>query len=398
MKVRFNRLLGSFVATGLLVPIVTSSNDQVLSEAKLFNSAMAPVSASFASRIHRHFSQQAQLGRFAGSVAVVYGRETLFRRSYGLANLSEGSPHRPDIPFPLASISKQFLAAGILKAASLGLLDLKAPVSQYLPQTSHWAGMTLEQLLSHSSGLKQLTRFPNFYTVIGSNISLSEIFEMFLQEPLNGSPGQNYEYSQYGYHVLAHLLETVSGKPYSQFLKENLFDPARMRQTLNYRETMAIKNLVRGSKIDATGVSPAFFSRTTVGNRSYEHYISMSALGAGGDLVASLDDFIRWEKALRGDRVLSRTERDLYHSELFRIRDGLGYGFGLSHEAVEGHPTVSHGGGLAGISTAMIRFLDVPLSIIVLSNRVCAFPDNETNKTCSAGVHARTVATEFFRP
>jgi CubicO group peptidase (beta-lactamase class C family) len=352
----------------------------------------------FEVRVHQHLLKQTRMGRFAGSVAVVFGNRIIFRNSYGLADVSADVPHQPQSPFPLASISKQYLAAGVLKASFMGLLNLKDPISKYIPQAAHWKGITIEHLLSHSSGLRQITMFSKFYSIIGSTIPLTDMVNLFLPEPLNGPPGENYEYSQYGYHVLARALEVAAKMSYGQFLKKFIFGPALMNSTLNYRETMILKNIVRGSEIDDSGVKRALFSRTTVGTRDYKYFISMDAVGAGGDIVSSLDELIRWDLALKNGLVFSKSQLDIYHSELFRIKDGEGYGFGLVTEKGSGHSLVSHSGGLAGISNMMLRYLDTPLSIYVLSNRVCAFKDEEVNKTCSANFHARKIAEEFFTP
>lgn len=358
--------------------------------------ASPTVDAQFALQIHRYFSQQAKTQKFSGGVAVVLGERILFRKSYGLADLSTEIQNQPQFPFPLASISKQFLAAGVLKAISMGKMKLSAPITDYLPHATNWRGVTVQGLLSHSSGLMQITKFPGFFSVIGTTIPLPDLVDLFLREPLNGPPGKTFEYSQYGYHVLARALEVAVKMPYSQFLQKTVFQPAGMRSTRNYREDHVVPNLARGTGVDELGVRPKLFSRTTVGNRSYEHFISMSAVGAGGDIVSSLDDMIRWDLALRSDRLFSDDELALYQSELFEIKQGLSYGFGWDIEKTQHGKLMSHSGGLAGISTMIERYLDTPLTIIVLSNRVCGFKDPNVNRTCSARFHSAKVSELFF--
>ena len=344
----------------------------------------------------KYFSTQERLGRFSGSVAVIANSKILFRRSYGIADLNSRVLHSPDSPFPIASVSKQFVAGGILRAARQGRFSLTDPISKHLKTPPHWNDIIISQIVSHSSGLRQITQFPQFYEVIGSTIPLFDIVTMFQNEKLNGTPGKNYEYSQYGYHVLAALLEATTKMPYSRYLQENIYRPGLMKSTFHYRENMIVRDLVRGTEVDENGVRPRMSSVTTVGNRTYAHYFSMNAIGAGGDIVSSLDDLIRWDFSLRSGKVFNKTDLDLYQSELFRLTDRTGYGFGLLVEQEGPHRLVSHGGGLAGISTAVLRYLDLPLTVYVLSNRVCSYKDPEVNKTCSANFHARKIAKDYL--
>jgi CubicO group peptidase (beta-lactamase class C family) len=164
---------------------------------------------------------------FSGSIFVVDSRGVLLHRAYGAANVARRIPNRVDTLFDMGSITKGFTATAIALLQAEGRLSLDQTLSVYFPDApADKGGITIEQLLTHTAGLIDLTN-PNDYLVISRDDFLRDLFN----SPLVAAPGEKWAYSNAGYSVLAAIVEVVSGLPYEQFLRERILAPAGMPDT-----------------------------------------------------------------------------------------------------------------------------------------------------------------------
>src|SRR6185503_3699136 len=156
---------------------------------------------------------------------------------YGLADVELTVPVTHDTRFAIASMTKSFTAAAVLLLEQDGRLRLDDPISRYLgPVPETWKAITIQHLLTHTSGIKDhFFDFP-FYPPAPAISSMNrrlefteeEVLKALTSAPLNFEPGQSYAYCGSGYVLLGHIIGKVSGRPYGQVLQERIFRPLGM--------------------------------------------------------------------------------------------------------------------------------------------------------------------------
>jgi CubicO group peptidase (beta-lactamase class C family) len=163
---------------------------------------------------------------FHGNHLLASNGVVLFRKGYGNSDREKGVPYDVATVFSIGSITKQFTAAAILKLEMQGKLHVEDTLVKHLsgvPEDKR--GITLHQLLTHTSGLE--SDFADDFDSVGRDEYVGRI----LASKLRSKPGETYFYANSGHSLLGAIIETVSGKPYEHFLRENLFLPAGMKET-----------------------------------------------------------------------------------------------------------------------------------------------------------------------
>jgi len=162
------------------------------------------------------------------ALVVLRDGKVVHQAGYGIADLEQDLPVRPDTAFNIGSLSKQFLAEGILLLVQEGKVALDAPVSRYLPDVpSSWSAITIRHLLSHTGGL--VREAPGFDGAkVQSDI---DVIRSAYGVPLNAPAGTRFEYSNLGYFILAEVISRTSGKPWPAFFAERVFGPLGMNAT-----------------------------------------------------------------------------------------------------------------------------------------------------------------------
>ena len=170
------------------------------------------------------YFQRAAAHGFSGSVLVARGKEVLLRKGYGQADRRTHVPASPETAYNIASLDKQFIAAAVLRLEELGKLRTSDPLTRFfdfVPEEKKT--ITLHQLLSHTSGLR------NEYWDEHPTLSREQFVRLVLaEEPLESAPGTAWSYSNSAFIVLERVIELASGRPYEQFLHDELFVPVGM--------------------------------------------------------------------------------------------------------------------------------------------------------------------------
>jgi CubicO group peptidase (beta-lactamase class C family) len=159
----------------------------------------------------------------AVSIAVIKGGKLVKAEGYGIANLEHNIPATSSTVYKIGSVSKQFIAAGVMLLVQDGKVVLDQPLSRYVAGTPDaWQAITIRHLLTHTSGL--VREAPGFdpYKIQPDNDVIRTAFPI----PLNSKPGDKYAYSNLGYYTLAEVIHSVSGRSWAEFLNERVFDPA----------------------------------------------------------------------------------------------------------------------------------------------------------------------------
>lgn len=292
----------------------------------------------------------------AGAVVVVMkDGAVLYSKGFGLANRELMVPNAPGLVFRIGSMTKQFTAAAVMALVENGKVVLDAPISRYLeglPES--WMPVTVEQLLTHTSGIPNYTSAPNYMAHIREDLPGMKLLEAtILKDPLDFAPGTQWRYSNTGYHLLGLLIEAVSGTTYEDYLQARLFRPLGLGQLRQGNEREFIPGLVSGY---SRGGRPApFFNKTQA--------------FAAGSLVSSAEDLARWTLALHTGKVVSPDSLQRM-TRAVRTADGKEhpYGFGLMLTASRGRRLVGHGGRIQGFNGYVEADPEARTVAIVLCN------------------------------
>jgi len=288
------------------------------------------------------------------SLLVLKDGVPVVRRGYGRSDLEHGIEAGPATDYRLASVTKQFTAAAILLLAQDGTLDLDDPLRQWLPSLpAATDGITLHQVLSHTSGLIDYEDvIPETMTAQLHDADVLRILEG--QDRTYFEPGTNYRYSNSGYALLALIVERASGQGFPAFLRERIFLPLGMHDTLAYVQGgPEVPHRAFGySRIDGD------WTRTDQSQTS-------AVLGDGG-IYSSIDDLARWDAALYDDRLLSDESRRLAFTAVTPTDDSAveyGYGWRITGDSLW------HSGETMGFRNVIVRWPQRRLTVILLSNR-----------------------------
>ncbi len=285
-------------------------------------------------------------------VRVIKNGAPVLTRTYGMANILENVPLRPENNFRLASLTKQFTAMSILMLVDRGQLRLDDSLQDVFPDFADYgAGITLRNLLQHTSGM--IDYEPSVPNDSPKQIFDREILELMkLQDHTYFAPGAEYRYSNSGYAVLAMIVEQVSDQSFADFLHANIFMPLGMTATVAHQE----------------GVS-------TVSNRAYGYHVSengvefsdqspWSAVLGDGGIYTSIVDLGKWDQALYDGNLVSAEL--LQQAFTPNLED---YGFGWRIDEYSGRKRMHHSGSTIGFRNFIQRFPEERLTVIVLSNR-----------------------------
>jgi CubicO group peptidase (beta-lactamase class C family) len=252
----------------------------------------------------------------------------------------------PDTSFRIGSITKQFTAAAILKLDEAGKLGLHDPLTEHLKGApAAWRQITLWHLLTHTSGLPDYTRLQGVDLASLSDLSVSDLIALIKDRPVEFAPGAQYVYDNTGYVLLGQVVADVSGRPFSAFMREVLLSPAGITRT----------GFVTDFAPSDRAIGP-----TRHGPAPWASNIRHS--GAGG-LYSSVDDLLKWDRALYGGKLISRKSVAMMVTD-----NGHQYGLGIGVQALDGHREWEHNGHVAGYSAWLARYPDDDLTVVLLTS------------------------------
>ena len=285
------------------------------------------------------------------SIVVIKDAKIVKMEGYGLANIELNVPARPETVYKIGSVSKQFIAAGIMLLIEEGKVSLDDNVGKFLEGTPEsWKPITIRHLLTHTSGI--VREAPGFDPLkIQTD---ADVIKTAYSLPLRFTPGEKYEYCNVGYFTLAEIISKVSGKPWGDFLNERVFTPLGMTATRTTTVTDLVPNRANG-----------YVWR----NGKMQNATIFLALRPSGAFLSTVIDLAKWDEALNNGKLLKRSTLEQMWTPL-KLNDGKShpYGFGWQLEPVNGHKQVNHGGSLPGFRAQLARFIDDKVTVVVLTN------------------------------
>jgi len=158
----------------------------------------------------------------SGVVRVTKGDRIIYENAFGLPDRALQVPNSLQTKFQIASLSKPITATAILLLAEEGKLSLKDKLSKFVPDVPNGDKITVEELLTHYSGLGDGSAQPDYNEWSRFPQTTAALVERAKKVPRQSEPGTTYFYSNSNYHVLAFLIEKVSGQNYGDFLEQKI--------------------------------------------------------------------------------------------------------------------------------------------------------------------------------
>ena len=310
-----------------------------------------------AARLRAFFDGQASSGAFSGAAIVARDGRPLFEGAYGLANRETGQRNAPDTRFNLASLGKMLTQVAIMQLVQNGRLDLDQTVGHYLPDYPNEtvrARVTVRQLYNMRSGVGSYWNAA-FAARRASIRTIDDYLALFSRDALAFEPGTSQLYSNGGYIILGKIIETVSGMSYADYIARYVTGPAGMSDTGFFAVDERVDRLAIGyTRQTAPGDTPMVMQHgagaATGELRPNVDLLPGRGLSAGGG-YGSVRDFLRFDQALRGNRLLNAE----YTARI------LGQNFGNNGVA-------GFAGGYPGANTMFIMYGD-GTTIIVFANQ-----------------------------
>ncbi len=274
-------------------------------------------------------------------IVVVKDGRVVLEEGIGWHDVEARVPFTPDTLFHLASNTKAYIGAAVQMLAEEGRLRLDDPVSRWVPAFAHekFAGMTVEHLVIHTSGLP---RGPIFLPGVKKESTLSDEAARFAANlDLESKPGETYRYSNVGYNVLGAVVEAASGQRLADFLRARLFEPLGMTETYCHEPEVAPGRL-----------GPIYRRKDGGWKREESDQPRYPIVRASGGLISSARDQITWvqmflDRGCCGEtRVLSEAGIEANLTPRVAVEDddqttGQGYGYGWR---IHADGSFSHGG------------------------------------------------------
>lgn len=292
------------------------------------------------------------------AVIVVKDGKTLFRKGYGMANMELGIPIEPDMIFRIGSITKQFTAVATLMLAEQGKLSLSDEITKYLPDyPTHGKKITVEHLLTHTSGIKSYTDVPTFQEIMRKDMSLKELIDSFKNHPMEFDPGERWAYNNSAFVMLGAVIEKASGQNYADFVEKNIFAPLGMKQTSFDMTSRVIPRRIPGYQKAGNTYNNA-------------EYLSMTLPHAAGSLISTVDDLAKWDASLYTEKLLKQDSlKKAWTSSKLNNGSLTNYGYGWAVTTIEGTPMITHGGGINGFTCDAVRLPEEKVYVAILTNR-----------------------------
>jgi CubicO group peptidase (beta-lactamase class C family) len=314
-----------------------------------------PPSSDLGASLDRYLDSLLSAELFHGAVLVARNGEIILAKGYGSSNYDDFTPNTAHTRFRLASVTKQFTALAIMQLAAEGKLRIEDSICGYIDQCpQHWQSITLRHLLQHTSGIPNYTDFLDYELTQMDPATPLQLVDRFRDQNLLFTPGEGYSYGNSGYVLLGVVIERVSGQSYREYLRQHIFEPLGMVDTGVAYDPEPGSPIAKGYQYYATNTRP----------------IDTSTLFSAGAMYASVQDLYLWDQALYTEKLLPKPFLD----QIFAPGRSQ-YGFGWKITEQRGHIRASHSGEMDGCRTALLRYPNDQITVIVLSNMLYADVD-----------------------
>ena len=311
------------------------------------NSADAQRSAD-TEKLDSYFKELQSNDRFSGSVILMKGDDILFQNAYGSID-KDGTPATPQSLYRVASITKSYTSALILRFVEQGDLSLKTTLNSYFPGIPNAEQITIEQLLRHQSGLANFTGLQSYTDYFTAERSREEMIEHFESIETVFEPGKRSAYSNTGYVLLGYIIEEISGLSYSEALREMITGPLGLNSTYFSRSTGLGQYEADSFIYEKGGWVPA-------------PQTNLEILHGAAAIVSTAEEVAKFYRALFSGDILS--EGSLENMTRFEGQFGLGtIRFSFYDKAMIGHH-----GRIDGFQSHSAHIVEDDVTFAILAN------------------------------
>ena len=317
-----------------------------------------------------------QFFKYDGTAYVTRNGRVLCQAANGMADAAGGKEMTVDTLFPIASNSKQFCAAAVMMLQEQGKLSVEDKLSKFFPEYEIGKDVTVHQLLAMRSGIRDYVNTDESYKgheepMLEYRLSedntddenLQIILNWLFGEQLKFAPGGNWSYSNSNYLLLALIVEQASGMDYAEFIRQNIFEPLGMTNSLIAFQTPESPDIAR----DKFTPDNPYFADVDFDNVPFEYTWTANHTKGDGDIISNAADMDKWMTSLRECTLLTRESiaamTESYSQNIYGV-DGLGYGYGLN---IKGD-SIYHDGDIVTFESVAWSVPEENLNIFIVTN------------------------------
>ncbi len=293
---------------------------------------------------------------FQGSILVAKEGNILLNQGYGFSDIEQNTMNKSQTKFAIGSVTKQFTAMAIMQLSEKGLINVEDKLSKYLPDFPNGDLITIHNLLTHSSGIVNFTDLPEFYTLSPDSRGPMNILNLVKDQPLMFNPGESFSYNNTNYLILGILVDKLSEMSYEDYLQRNIFEPINMDNTgICYGENNELHD------------ASAYSGHLEV--FPIDDEVLLRGAHGAGSMYSTVEDLYRWDQALKTEKLVKKETMDQIFTEHIAMPGAGSYGYGWMISDSGIGKTIFHGGNTLGFTSNLVRFTDIDLTIIILSNK-----------------------------
>jgi CubicO group peptidase (beta-lactamase class C family) len=332
----------------------------------------APAPTEEAKKVQAIFASFVKSGQPGGSVIVLKDGKELYKGAFGVSDVDKKTPMTTQNLFQIGSLAKQFTALGIMMLAQEGKLKYDDPVGKYLPDLARFGDkMTLRALMTHTSGMPGLYGEDDLYSKLierREKPTNADLLAVLKNSKPAFKPGEQYEYGNPAYQMLALVLERVSGQRFEVFMQERIWGPAGMKSTF----TMPNKRRDEDAKVAHS------YTQDEDGKPSAYDSEELENLQGAGSVYSTVEDLALYDKALSGDTLIKQSAlAEAFKPMKLNDDSDSTYGFGWVLDPYEETEMRSHPGTFLAFRSQYHKFPQQNLTVITLFNRDYGFPDDD---------------------
>jgi CubicO group peptidase (beta-lactamase class C family) len=291
--------------------------------------------------------------KFNGVALVAQKGEIFFHKAYGWKNFSEKTYNDTGTVFPILSITKSFTAMVVLKLNEQNKLSLSDKLDKYLPEFPNSNKITIEQLITHSSGIHNYTDDigEEDSALVNHPVDRKIVLDLISNKPVEFKPGKSFAYNNSGFYLAGIIIEKVTGKSYEQNVRELIFDPLGMKNSgFDFN----------GLKENARATGYQFLNDSV--QKPYT-YVDSTVGYSAGSIYSTSTDMYKWTQAIAQQKILSPSS---WKKALTPVASDYGIGFRI--DKYFGRTYIRHSGGYPGFVSEFVYFPDEDITIILLKN------------------------------
>ena len=291
----------------------------------------------------------AKLDKFNGSVLVARNGKILLEKGYGIKSAADKSINNANTKFQIASVTKQFTSTVILKLVEHHKMSLNDKLSLYYDDFPKGDSITIEQLLTHTSGVR------NFTEEDSSINTADELGTMQYLKTLKPdfAPGTNWHYSNSGYVILSYIIQKVSGMSYWEAIRKYIFAPLKMNNSgFDFTHLISSDKAIGYDVLNDSARQVAAITDST------------GPFGAGS-IYSTVQDMYQWHLGLQANKIVNKNWMDKAYTPCALHN----YGYGWQIDSVYGKKMVSHSGSISGFGSNFARIPEDDICVVLFSNK-----------------------------